>query len=563
MAPPVIDPISPGSPLFFSETKTSQRTSRLVRSGRARQLGARLYSVDLETPPEELIRRDLWAVVAGYAPGGVISDRTGFELGIVDGSLTLVVERNANDVQLPGLRIRKRLGPGPLAGDQPFMSELFVASRARLFLDNLRPSRSRDGYRRTLTREQIEQELVKVLRRQDESGLNALRDEGRALAAELDAEAEFEQLDGLISALLTTGPDVTTTFVGRAFARSQAYDPDRNLLFDELLAAVIRYGARERPDTVDDIRSFAFWEAYFSNYIEGTVFPVDEAERIVFEGYEPPQRPKDARDVLGTFVLAVERSRADVPQNADEFIEMLRREHARMLASRPEIAPGEFKTDPNQAGNTSFVDPRLVEGTLRQGFERIRGAPPGFPRAVVTMFVVSEVHPFVDGNGRMARLRMNAELTAAGQQRILIPTAFQQDYLGALRRLSRAGDAETLVRALDRAQEYSVEVPFPANTRATEAVLQATNAFDPDRVLRLPRELAPERAPARSLSSAARLAQAALRIDPDENTPQAIANGPLGVDQLDVEDIREGLRELADARLAEVDAEDRWRLTTA
>jgi len=563
MAAAVIDAISPGSPLFFSGTKSSQRTSRLVRSGRARQIGPRLYSHDVHTSPEELIRRDLWSVVAGYAPRAVISDRSGFELGVVEDSVTVIVERNANDVALPGLRIRKRLGPGPLGEDRPFMSDLFLASRARLFLDNLRPARNRGGYRRTLTGEQLEDELVKVLRRQDESGLNALRDEARSLASELGAQTEFEQLDRLISALLTTGPDVTRTPMGRAFAQSHAYDPDRNPLFDDLLGAAIRYGAKQRPDVIDDIRNFAFWEAYFSNYIEGTEFAVEEAERIVFEGYQPPERPKDARDILGTFILAVEDSRTEVPQDADNFIDVLRREHARMLASRPEIAPGEFKTVPNQAGNTSFVDPRFVEGTLRQGFERIRAAPPGFPRAVVTMFVVSEVHPFVDGNGRMARLRMNAELTAFGQQRILIPTAYQQDYLGALRRLSRAGDPETLVRALDRVHEYSAEVPFPAERRATEVVLEATNAFDPDLVLRLPRELAAARQEPTSLSSAARLAQTALRIHPDQNSPLAIASGPLGVDEFGAEDIRRGLQQLADAGLAQADNNERWRLTTA
>jgi hypothetical protein len=535
----------------------------LVSSGQARLIGPRLYSVDVDTPPEELIRHDLWTVVASYTPGAVISDRTGFELGVVDDSLTVVVERNANDVQLPGLRIRKRLGPGPLAGDRPFMHDLHLASQARLMLDNLRPSRSRQGYRRTLSRERLEEELVKVLQRQHESGLNALRDEAQAVAADLNSEAEFAELDHLVSALLTTGPDVTRTSVGRAFAQASAYDPDRNLLFDSLLAAVIRYSAKQRPDTIDDVANFAFWESYFSNYIEGTEFPVDEAERIVFEGYEPPQRPKDARDVLGTFVLASESSRAQVPSTADEFVEMLRREHARMLASRPEIAPGEFKTAPNRAGNTAFVDPRFVHGTLRQGYERVRAAPPGFARAVITMFVVSEVHPFVDGNGRMARLRMNAELTASGEQRILIPTAYQQDYLGALRRLSRAREPETLVWALDRAQEFSAEVPFPPQRRVTAAVLEATNAFDPDRVLRLPRELAAERTPIASLSSAARLAQTALRIDPEQNTPHAIAHGPLGVDQLDVEAIERGLRELAEANLANVDEAGLWRLTTA
>jgi fido (protein-threonine AMPylation protein) len=36
------------------------------------------------------------------------------------------------------------------------------------------------------------------------------------------------------------------------------------------------------------------------------------------------------------------------------------------------------------------------------------------------MFFVSEVHPFLDGNGRLARVVMNAELAAARQMRVLI-----------------------------------------------------------------------------------------------------------------------------------------------
>jgi hypothetical protein len=517
----------------------------------------------MEADESQLILRDLWAVVAGYAPGAVISDRSGFELGVVDSSVTVVVERNANDVELPGLRIRKRLGPGPLQGDQPFMSELFLASRARLFLDNLKPTRARGGYRRTLTRERLEEELVKILQRQGEAGLNALRDEARTIAPRLKADAELSMLDDLIAALLTTGPDVTRTSAGKAYARSQAYDPDRMGLFDTVLAASIRYGAKERPDVADDITNFAFWESYFSNYIEGTDFEVDEAERIVFDGYDPPQRPKDARDILGTFVLAVEESRADVAHDADAFIALLRREHGQMLASRPEVNPGEFKTRPNQAGNTSFVAPQLVEGTLRQGYERIKVAPPGFPRAVVTMFVVSEVHPFADGNGRVARLRMNAELTVAGQQRIIVPTAYQEDYLGALRRMSRAKDPDTLLRAMDRAQEYCAEVPFPSDRRATQRVLEATNAFDPDRVLRLPHELAAVNRTPANLSSAARMARTSLRLEPDLDTAAAIASGPFSVDQLGAEDIARGLRELAEAGLADSEADGRWRLTAA
>ena len=38
-----------------------------------------------------------------------------------------------------------------------------------------------------------------------------------------------------------------------------------------------------------------------------------------------------------------------------------------------------------------------------------------FARAVFIMFLVSEVHPFVDGNGRIAPIMKRAELVAAGE----------------------------------------------------------------------------------------------------------------------------------------------------
>ncbi len=45
------------------------------------------------------------------------------------------------------------------------------------------------------------------------------------------------------------------------------------------------------------------------------------------------------------------------------------------------------------------------------------------------MALVTECHPFDDGNGRAARLMANAELSAAGQVRLVIPTVFRNNDL--------------------------------------------------------------------------------------------------------------------------------------
>lgn len=62
----------------------------------------------------------------------------------------------------------------------------------------------------------------------------------------------------------------------------------------------------------------------------------------------------------------------------------------------------------------------------------------------MAMFLVSEVHPFNDGNSRLARLLMNAELSVVGACRIIIPTLFREEYMDCLRVLSREGNPTPL-----------------------------------------------------------------------------------------------------------------------
>lgn len=93
------------------------------------------------------------------------------------------------------------------------------------------------------------------------------------------------------------------------------------------------------------------------------------------------------------------------------------------------------------------------------------------------MFLVSELHPFDDGNGRTARVMMNAELVAGGQARVIIPTVFRVDYLGALGPLSRSDDASVLIKALRYAHNYTSQIPW-FTTDTAERLLAATNAFN-------------------------------------------------------------------------------------
>ena len=182
--------------------------------------------------------------------------------------------------------------------------------------------------------------------------------------------------------------------------------------------------------------------------------------------------------------------RRSVTQVTDfaSFLDTLRTAHLEMLGGRPDERSGQFKLAPNVAGHSAFVAPALVRGTLRQGFDIVRSLTEPFHRAVALMFVLAEVHPFDDGNGRIARAFMNAELVSGGQRRIVIPSVYREDYLTALRALTRQDHAAPVIAVLDFAQRYTAAIDFSTYDRAL-AMLQSTNAFEdprPNVRLRLP-----------------------------------------------------------------------------
>ncbi len=210
----------------------------------------------------------------------------------------------------------------------------------------------------------------------------------------------------------------------------------------------------------------------------------------------PPDRPRDAHDVLGTFDLISDTTlQAKTPANAEELESLLSTFHARIMSGRPEARPGAFKNRANRLGGTEFVAPSRVRGTLRRGYERYGALQPGFRRAVFGMFLVAEVHPFGDGNGRVARAFANADLSAAGQQRLMIPIVYREDYLAALRAMSRRGAAIPLIRTLSRAQAWAAEIDWSSMAAAqrdlghTNALLSPDEAEERGVILRLPSEL--------------------------------------------------------------------------
>lgn len=465
-----------------SADKTLNRQiSRLTGSGQIRKIAPRLYSSNLEDPPEEIIKRNLFEVLAKLFPGSILSHRSAFEYKLTDAGHIFLTYKYTRKIELPGITIRFLEGPGPIEGDHALSGQLYVSQQSRAFLENLQVSKLPGPRSKTLAIPEIEEKLEQIIRIHGEEEVNRLRDRAKQVAEKLGMEKEFLRLDRIIGALLSTSnSNVLTSPLASARAFGLPYDPARIELFGELFRVLQAMEFRDRTEpnvSVRSFRNFAFFESYFSNYIEGTVFKIEEALQIIETNQPLPARNDDSHDILGTYQLVSDvREMSIVPGSPEELTDLLQKRHRILLSARKEKNPGFFKERNNVAGRTRFVDKDLVRGTLIKSFDLYSLLNHPFKKAAYMMFIVSEIHPFADGNGRMARIMMNSELVFAGQAKIIIPTVFRDDYMGVLRKLSRQAEPEPYIRMLLRAYDFS-ETVTGDNVNAMQKYLESCNAF--------------------------------------------------------------------------------------
>jgi prophage maintenance system killer protein len=315
-----------------------------------------------------------------------------------------------------------------------------------------------------------------------EERLNQYRDELREVANELGMDEEFAKINSIISALLSThDANVLSTDSAKATAAGSPFDATRVELFELLFDAIKdKYFVIRNNRNADEesFRLFSFFESYFSNYIEGTEFDIDEAKAIVDSGIPMPRRDEDSHDILGTFKILSNRTEMmRTPASPNELFAILSHRHSVLLAGRPHMNPGIFKTKNNRAGQTEFVDHQLVKGTLSQGFKYYAALTDPFARALFMMFMISEVHPFNDGNGRMARVMMNAEFVKADQSRIIVPTVFREDYILSLRKLTRHKDPSAYINVMNKLHQFSDNL-YGSDFTELKHYLAACNAYE-------------------------------------------------------------------------------------
>jgi tetratricopeptide (TPR) repeat protein len=155
-------------------------------------------------------------------------------------------------------------------------------------------------------------------------------------------------------------------------------------------------------------------------------------------------------------VRARQANSGDAPEGTEA---QLRYWHALITWHRPEVFPGQMKPVPTLV----LTSPRLLRAAPREAAAscaeffatQYRLLPPGFARAVFVYFAIVQIHPFYDGNGRVARFMMNAELERAGLCPIVMPQSIAKAMPEVLRQARKDVDLRPLLFAMAEAAELT------------------------------------------------------------------------------------------------------------
>ncbi len=333
------DSISQWPEVVFSSTnRLSQAIRRAVKSGKLYKIAPKIYTSNLIDTPIQIIKRHAYQILSKLFPQAVISHRSALEGGISSEGIVILSYKYSKNISLPGLKICLVKGPMADVEDTPFLDNLFISSRGRALLENMRFSRTRNELSKTLLIEDIEERLDRIARIYGNEELNRLRDQAREVSKRLGMEEEFSRLDKIIGALLGTKPAMhLTTEIAHARSKGESFDPFRLELFATLSAILQQKDFPVYPRTLKSEQSRineAFFEAYFSNYIEGTEFAIEEAEKIIFDKKIILNRAEDSHDILSTYqIISENNSMLAVPSSVDLLISYLLQRHASALSS--------------------------------------------------------------------------------------------------------------------------------------------------------------------------------------------------------------------------------------
>jgi hypothetical protein len=190
--------------LFFNSLEPAEvkRLKYLQNAKRIRKIAPRVYTSDFETPPGDLVKRNLFRILDHLYPGIIISHRSAFEVKPTGTLKLFATYKYSRKIEYPGIIIKLIKGMGPL-DDDIRIGPLCASSRPRAFLENFQISTKKGDDSKILSPEAIKEKLSDELNLYGREGLKQLLEKAQILSVILNMEKEYIKLEEKAKMLLS------------------------------------------------------------------------------------------------------------------------------------------------------------------------------------------------------------------------------------------------------------------------------------------------------------------------------------------------------------------------
>lgn len=211
--------------------------------------------------------------------------------------------------------------------------------------------------------------------------------------------------------------------------------------------------------------------AYTSNAIEGNTLTRKETQLVIEENLTSSSKP------LKNYIEAVNHAKAFckilelIENNLDLDERAVLDIHRIILIGLDDTNAGFYRNCRVRisGSNTILPNPLKVPELMEEFYKWLKEDLENEPlTAIMAHLKFVSIHPFTDGNGRTARLLMNALLLKYGYAPIIVRPTDRKKYLSAIENYQTKDDAETYTKLMLRLLNRSIK--FAINMYDTETV---------------------------------------------------------------------------------------------
>jgi len=198
---------------------------------------------------------------------------------------------------------------------------------------------------------------------------------------------------------------------------------------------------------------------YNSNAIEGNTLSLGETKLVILDGVTIGG--KSVREHLEAInhKKAIDYLESIVGQTPQISEELILEVHKLILREIDDENAGKYRDKKVHLSGSRYLppDPQVVPLKMREFIAQInQGGKQPVIAAADAHYGLVTIHPFIDGNGRTARLLMNLLLLRTGYPPAIVPVSRREEYIKSLEKAQTTGEMASYYILICECAEYSL-----------------------------------------------------------------------------------------------------------